>query len=304
MAKRRVMGKTWWGERWLDALQDCDFDNRLPRGKTYYNQGHLIEMEFNAQKCRIEALVDGSQYYPYEVTLALKPIASDKAEQLIDAIAENPQWVAALLDHRLPIEIAGLCEKLAIELFPKSMRSLSISCTCPDVARLCKHVACVVYALADLVDADPFILFDLRGLPLVERLKERGINLKEAVSDKASTWLELLKECELIESQNQEAFAGDLMSLAIPAMTNMGEALSKFLPRELTTSSIAHFRDRLFQAIHHGQKTLDRLALERIVSKLLSIRFHPSNSSKDKTVLPMDDTPYRLMLIATFNWRS
>ena len=80
MAKRRVMGKTWWGERWLDALQDCDFDNRLPRGKTYYNQGHLIEMEFNAQKCRIEALVDGSQYYPYEVTLALKPIASDKAE--------------------------------------------------------------------------------------------------------------------------------------------------------------------------------------------------------------------------------
>lgn len=263
MAKRRVMGKTWWGERWLDALQDCDFDNRLPRGKTYYNQGHLIEMEFNAQKCRIEALVDGSQYYPYEVTLALKPIASDKAEQLIDAIAENPQWVAALLDHRLPIEIAGLCEKLAIELFPKSMRSLSISCTCPDVARLCKHVACVVYALADLIDADPFILFDLRGLPLVERLKERGINLKEAVSDKASTWPELLKECELIESQNQEAFAGDLMSLAIPAMTNMGEALSKFLPRELTTSSIAHFRDRLFQAIHHGQKTLDRLALER-----------------------------------------
>ena len=255
MAKRRVMGKTWWGERWLDALQDCDFDNRLPRGKTYYNRGHLIEMEFNAQKCRIDALVDGSQYYPYEVTLALKAIPSEKATQLIEAIAKNPQWVAALLDHRLPIEIAALCEKLAIELFPKSMHSLTISCTCPDVARLCKHVACVVYALADLIDADPFILFDLRGLPLVERLKERGINLKETVTDKASTWPTLLKECEFIKSEEQNTPNGNLMTLAIPSMSNMGEALSKFLPQELTASSIAHFRDRLFQSIrkHGGQ---------------------------------------------------
>ena len=263
MAKRRVMGKTWWGERWLDALQDCDFDNRLPRGKTYYNQGHLIEMEFNAQKCRIDALVDGSQYYPYEVTLALKAIPSEKATQLIEAIAKNPQWVAALLDHRLPIEIAALCEKLAIELFPKSMHSLTISCTCPDVARLCKHVACVVYALADLIDADPFILFDLRGLPLVERLKERGINLKETVTDKASTWPTLLKECEFIKSEEQNTPNGNLMTLAIPSMSNMGEALSKFLPQELTASSIAHFRDRLFQSIHHAQTTLDRLTGER-----------------------------------------
>ena len=175
MSKRRVIGKTWWAQRWLDSLQGCDFENRLPRGKSYYAQGRIIEIEFNAKACRIEALVEGSQYYPYEVTLGLKPIDSEKANELINAIAENSEWVAALLDHRLPPEIAKVCEKLSIELFPTNMHSLSIDCTCPDSAHLCKHVACVIYALADLIDTDPFIIFSLRGLPLVERLKKLGI---------------------------------------------------------------------------------------------------------------------------------
>ena len=245
MSKRRVIGKTWWAQRWLDSLQGCDFENRLPRGKSYYAQGRIIEIEFNAKACRIEALVEGSQYYPYEVTLGLKPIDSEKANELINAIAENSEWVAALLDHRLPPEIAKVCEKLSIELFPTNMHSLSIDCTCPDSAHLCKHVACVIYALADLIDTDPFIIFSLRGLPLVERLKKLGIDLNASVKDKALTWERVLKECEFIKPLASTDSSIGLKSLAIPKMSDLGMSLSRLLPRELAASSVVHFRDRL-----------------------------------------------------------
>lgn len=270
MSKRRVIGKTWWAQRWLDSLQGCDFENRLPRGKSYYAQGRIIEIEFNAKACRIEALVEGSQYYPYEVTLGLKPIDSEKANELINAIAENSEWVAALLDHRLPPEIAKVCEKLSIELFPTNMHSLSIDCTCPDSAHLCKHVACVIYALADLIDTDPFIIFSLRGLPLVERLKKLGIDLNASVKDKALTWERVLKECEFIKPLASTDSSIGLKSLAIPKMSDLGMSLSRLLPRELAASSIVHFRDRLFHSIRQGQLVLDRLAKERFFDSTLS----------------------------------
>ncbi|MGH8898718.1 MAG: SWIM zinc finger family protein, partial [Egibacteraceae bacterium] len=37
------------------------------------------------------------------------------------------------------------------------------SCSCPDYANPCKHVAAVHYVLAQTFDADPFLLPTLRG---------------------------------------------------------------------------------------------------------------------------------------------
>ena len=79
MASRKVLGKTWWGKAWLAALNGCDYQNRLPRGKTYFNQGHLIDIEWTPAEHVVTALVEGSQYYPYEVTVGLKPMPSAEA---------------------------------------------------------------------------------------------------------------------------------------------------------------------------------------------------------------------------------
>ena len=69
MARRVQFGTTWWGKQWIDALTHLDYENRLPRGRTYYNTGRIDDMQFNPAKLRVEAIAHGSAYSPYEVAI-------------------------------------------------------------------------------------------------------------------------------------------------------------------------------------------------------------------------------------------
>ena len=48
-------------------------------------------------------------------------------------------------------------------LFP-SPKDIKLSCSCPDWADMCKHVAAVLYGVGARLDASPELLFTLRGL--------------------------------------------------------------------------------------------------------------------------------------------
>ena len=191
MATRRQYGTTWWGAAWLNAIEHVDEANRLPRGKTYANTGRVESLELTA-KPEIVALVAGSAYSPYEITIGMKPVSARDAGRLVDAVAADPDLVADLLDGSLPSGIAGICEDLGIELFPKTWRSMRIHCSCPDSARICKHVAAVFYIMADRIDMDPFFIFRFRGIDLKRELKDRGIDLNAAVTVKPLTPAALL----------------------------------------------------------------------------------------------------------------
>lgn len=85
MARRVQFGTTWWGKQWIDALTHLDYENRLPRGRTYYNTGRIDDMQFNPAKLRVEAIAHGSAYSPYEVAIDLKPLPSEDVTRLVDA---------------------------------------------------------------------------------------------------------------------------------------------------------------------------------------------------------------------------
>ena len=99
MATRRQYGTTWWGAAWLAALEKVDDANRLPRGKSYANTGRVEQFSLAADRpgC-VEAFVSGSVYYPYEVTVGMKPISARDAKRLTAAIAADPDLVASLMD--------------------------------------------------------------------------------------------------------------------------------------------------------------------------------------------------------------
>ena len=134
----------------------------------------------------------GSAYYPYAVSVAQQPLPPTKVKRLVDDIARDPDLVASLLEGELPPAILERAEMLGIELFPKSHRSLKISCSCPDIARVCKHVAATIYAVSVSIDHDPFLVFRLRGVDLKAELLSRGIDVAKAVTVKAPTAPELL----------------------------------------------------------------------------------------------------------------
>ncbi len=182
MARRVLFGTTWWGKQWIDALNHLDYQNRLPRGRTYFNTGRIDEMKFNPKTLKVEAIAHGSAYYPYEVSIILNPMPKEEVEKLADAIAERPALLAKLLEGELDPEVGSLAQTLGISLFPKSWKEFRMSCTCPDPAVPCKHIAGVYYGMVKTIDADPMWVFYFRGVDLPGLLRQRGIDLDKSVT--------------------------------------------------------------------------------------------------------------------------
>lgn len=159
-------GLTWWGQRWIEALEALGavYANRLPRGRTYARKGTVAELKVAAGV--VTARVQGSRARPYRVELRLPVFDAPTWEAVIVALASRIRVSAALLDAQMPEDVDELLAEHGVSLFPTA-RELATSCSCPDVANPCKHVAAVHYVLAQTFDADPFLLMALRG-------RERG----------------------------------------------------------------------------------------------------------------------------------
>jgi len=164
-------GRTWWGQQWLAALNDIDHSNRLPRGRRYANNDSVrsIEVTDDAVKARVQ----GSRRTPYRVHLRLARFSEAEHWATIEAVEGNPVLLSRLLNRQLPAEVLELLEQRDIALLPRAWRDITAQCSCPDGALPCKHIAAVIYLIANAIDQDPFLVFTLHGLDLAAVLHQR-----------------------------------------------------------------------------------------------------------------------------------
>lgn len=161
---------TWWGERFLEALEGFTDPARLGRGRTYARNGKIVRYEL--QGSTITARVRGSvnPYFGvykeplYSTTISLTPIPRNDWTRVVDDLSRKASFVARLLMNEIPDTIDGAFARLGVNLLPHSERDFATHCSCPDWANPCKHIAGVYYLLAGDLDRDPFLLFELRGL--------------------------------------------------------------------------------------------------------------------------------------------
>jgi uncharacterized Zn finger protein len=155
-------GLTWWGQRWIAALEALGavYTNRLPRGRTYARKGAVEEL--TVEPGRVTARVAGSRVRPYRVALELPAFDDATWDAIVVALAGRVRHAAELLEGRMPEDVDEVLTGCGVSLFPTA-RELVTRCSCPDVANPCKHVAAVHYVLAQSFDADPFLLPTLRG---------------------------------------------------------------------------------------------------------------------------------------------
>lgn len=159
---QRSFGKTWWGKTWIKALMVLDLSNRLPRGRSYANAGAVTEIE--VRDGSVFARVQGRRKRPYKIQIELEPFDQEQKDILFGLIRENPLLAAELALGKLPETLCELLEDEGIDLFPGYWQDIDGDCSCPDWANPCKHLAAVYYILANEIDKDPFILFELRGV--------------------------------------------------------------------------------------------------------------------------------------------
>ncbi|MFP4705255.1 MAG: SNF2-related protein [Spirochaetaceae bacterium] len=158
-------GHTWWGKRWLRALSNIDYENRLPRGARYARNGSVTSIEIDGTT--VAALVQGRRSSPYRVHLELWRFTEDEQAQITDLVASSPYHLSQLEARRLPPELDEECASRGIRLFPDSWDELGMSCSCPDWAVPCKHLAAVVYLIANEIDKNPFLVFEMHGFDLL-----------------------------------------------------------------------------------------------------------------------------------------
>lgn len=169
---RKTYGNTWWGKQWLNALNDIDYSNRLPRGRTYANKGMAYDIKIDEN--RITAKVRGSRPTPYRVDFKIPLFGANSKAKIIEIVTGNPLFLSQLLNRELPKELKETCENAGVHLFPKTWKDITGGCSCPDWAVPCKHMASVLYLVANEIDKNPFLVFDLHGFDLFKGLEGIG----------------------------------------------------------------------------------------------------------------------------------
>ncbi|TLS43847.1 hypothetical protein FE633_23470 [Streptomyces montanus] len=149
--------ETWWGNAWVAALEESALDPaRLARGRVYAGKGRVDAVTVTPGL--VLAYVHGSRPRPYRVQIRMRTLADRDWERFLDAAAERPGHIAALLDKDMPQSLADC----GVELLP-GPGDLEPHCSCPDFGHPCKHAAALCYQTARLLDEDPFVLLLLRG---------------------------------------------------------------------------------------------------------------------------------------------
>jgi uncharacterized Zn finger protein len=193
-------GKTWWASRWLAALERLIDATRLSRGRSYARSGQVVKLEIGRDG--VEARVQGSRVTPYKLNIKFRPLSDAEWEKVTDAIAAQALYAAKLLAGEMPEQIQEVFEAAGASLFPTKGNDLETDCTCPDWANPCKHVAAVYYLLGERFDADPFLIFEMRGRSKddiiadlrTRRMVELALDTpegEEQVADEAETVLPL-----------------------------------------------------------------------------------------------------------------
>jgi uncharacterized Zn finger protein len=169
-ASRGAIARSFWGKAWCRNLDRySDFSNRLPRGRTYLRNGAVIDLKIGPGK--VSAQVMGSRLYL--VVVRISEVAGAHWQAIARDCARSIDTLVELLQGQLSTSVMERITRPATGLFP-SPREISFSCSCPDSAAMCKHVAATLYGIGARLDAEPELLFGLRKVNAKELIARAG----------------------------------------------------------------------------------------------------------------------------------
>jgi uncharacterized Zn finger protein len=163
--------RTWWGKNFITAIERLTDSGRLQRGRSYASGGKVKSFEIDGGLVTAKVRGSVNPYFGvtkeplYTTTLDFAPISKAKWSAAIALIASKASLISRLLLNEIPDNIEDSLKTLGLNLLPASAKDFKTQCSCPDYSNPCKPIAGVYYLIAAELDRDPFLLFELRGLP-------------------------------------------------------------------------------------------------------------------------------------------
>jgi uncharacterized Zn finger protein len=179
----RRIASTFWGKAWCDNLESyADFAYRLERGRSYVRSGAVVDLEVVGGEVR--AQVAGSDLY--RIAIAIPPLAPTRWKALARTCGGRIDSMLGLLQGALPDEVMRAVTDRTGGLFPEPGQ-MDLTCSCPDRATVCKHVAASLYGVGARLDTRPELLFQLRGVDPQDLIEEGARALGTAGEATAET---------------------------------------------------------------------------------------------------------------------
>jgi uncharacterized Zn finger protein len=162
LAPRRGGGPgTWWSKAWGRAVEESAFAvAELRRGRALARAGQVGAIAVDSGSA-LAAVTDGDD--TWTVTISVPVLDERDAATFVELVAAESGRIAALLAGQLPHALLEAGEEAGIELLPYA-GELGSTCGCDAWLDPCPHALAVLTQLGWLLQGDPFVLLQLRGL--------------------------------------------------------------------------------------------------------------------------------------------
>jgi len=240
----RKIARTFWGKAWCDHLESfSDYQNRLPRGRTYVRNGIVCHLDIASGE--VKAMISGSQLYTVEVVI--KSLSRKKWNDVKNRCAGQIGSLLELLEGRLSKNVMSVVTDRNKGLFPLP-KEISLQCSCPDWAVMCKHVAAVLYGVGTRLDEHPELLFLLRGVD-PEALITADLDVATAAAATKGS------RRRITDDALEDVFGIELSEEDTPAKTRAARRRRKASSKPTKTSNDAVKRPAKRKAKSGGQTT-------------------------------------------------
>lgn len=169
----RAIVRSFWGKAWCENLERySDYENRLPRGRTYVRNGSIVDLQI--ERGQVRAMVSGSELY--SVKIEIDTVSKSRWQSICTDCLGSVGSLVELLQGKLSKNVMERVCREGDGLFP-SPREIKMRCSCPDWAGMCKHTSAAMYGAGARLDAEPDLLFTLRGVDRSELIAGAGTDL-------------------------------------------------------------------------------------------------------------------------------
>jgi uncharacterized Zn finger protein len=179
-----AIARTWWGKAWnLNLERYADQHNRISRGRNYVRHGAVLDLQIAPGEAR--ASVQGSQSNPYSVIIGIKTLKKDMWQTILGQCQGMLESLQELLNGSFPKAIGEIFTHSDSGLFP-SPKEIKFSCSCPDGAGMCKHVAATLYGIGARLDESPELFFSMRNVEMGDLIGQAILEHKQKLLARAS----------------------------------------------------------------------------------------------------------------------
>lgn len=173
---RGAIAKTFWGKAWCENLEGySDYANRLPRGRTYARNGSVIDLKISEGE--VQAQVMGSRLY--KVAVKVMAVPANQWQAIGTDCSGSIDSLVELLQGKLSTAVMQRICTPRTGLFP-APKEINFSCSCPDSASMCKHIAATLYGVGARLDQKPELLFSLRRVDAKDLVSQAGAGLPKS----------------------------------------------------------------------------------------------------------------------------